>query len=80
MGLIGLEKICESLISHGSAADLPIALIEKGTTSQQRVITGTLSTLPEIVKDETIKPPTLIIIGTVVNLHEKLSWFANKAN
>jgi uroporphyrin-III C-methyltransferase/precorrin-2 dehydrogenase/sirohydrochlorin ferrochelatase len=80
MGLIGLEKICESLISHGSAADLPIALIEKGTTSQQRVITGTLSTLPEIVKHETIKPPSLIIIGTVVSLHEKLSWFANKTN
>jgi uroporphyrin-III C-methyltransferase/precorrin-2 dehydrogenase/sirohydrochlorin ferrochelatase len=76
MGLIGLEKICESLIQHGSVTDLPIALIEKGTTSQQRVITGTLSSLPEIVKHETIKPPTLIIIGTVVNLREKLNWFA----
>jgi uroporphyrin-III C-methyltransferase/precorrin-2 dehydrogenase/sirohydrochlorin ferrochelatase len=75
MGLLGLEKICESLIQYGSAADLPIALIEKGTTNQQRVITGTLSSLPEIVKHETIKPPTLIIIGTVVNLREKLNWF-----
>lgn len=80
MGLIGLEKICDSLIKHGSAADLPIALIEKGTTNQQRVITGTLSTLPEIVKHETIKPPTLIIIGSVVSLREKLNWFANKVN
>ncbi len=80
MGLIGLEKICESLIKHGSSVDLPIALIEKGTTNQQRVITGTLSTLPEMVKYETIKPPTLIIIGTVVSLREKLNWFANKAN
>jgi len=79
MGLIGLEKICEALIAHGSSPDLPIALIEKGTTSQQRVIIGTLSTLPEMVKHETIKPPTLIIIGTVVSLHEKLNWFANKA-
>ncbi len=78
MGLIGLERICQSLIAHGSAADLPIALIEKGTTSQQRVVTGTLSTLPEIVKHETIKPPTLIIIGMVVSLHKKLNWFANK--
>lgn len=80
MGLIGLEKICESLIKHGSAADLPIALIEKGTTHQQRVITGTLSTLPDMVKHETIKPPTLIIIGTVVTLREKLNWFANNAS
>jgi uroporphyrin-III C-methyltransferase/precorrin-2 dehydrogenase/sirohydrochlorin ferrochelatase len=79
MGLVGLEKICESLIAHGSSPDLPIALIEKGTTSQQRVITGTLSTLPDIVKHETIKPPSLIIIGTVVSLHKKLNWFANKA-
>jgi uroporphyrin-III C-methyltransferase/precorrin-2 dehydrogenase/sirohydrochlorin ferrochelatase len=76
MGLIGLKTICESLIKHGSEANLPIALIEKGTTNQQRVITGTLSTLPEIVKHETIKPPTLIIIGSVVSLREKLNWFA----
>jgi uroporphyrin-III C-methyltransferase/precorrin-2 dehydrogenase/sirohydrochlorin ferrochelatase len=78
MGLIGLKTICESLIKHGSEANLPIALIEKGTTNQQRVITGTLSTLPEIVKHETIKPPTLIIIGSVVSLREKLNWFAKK--
>ncbi|GDX85436.1 siroheme synthase [Methylococcaceae bacterium] len=80
MGLIGLEKICESLIAHGSSVDLPIALIEQGTTIRQRVITGTLSTLPEIVKHKIIKPPTLIIIGTVVSLHEKLNWFAKKVN
>ncbi len=80
MGLVGLEQICQSLIAHGSAADLPIALVQDGTTSQQRVITGTLSTLPEIVKHESIKPPTLIIIGTVVSLHEKLNWFANKVD
>ncbi len=80
MGLIGLKKICESLIKHGSSPDLPIALIEQGTTLRQRVITGTLSTLPEMVKHETIKPPTLIIIGTVVSLHEKLNWFATTAN
>ncbi len=80
MGLLGLEKICDSLIAYGSSPDLPIALIEKGTTSHQRVITGTLSTLPDIVKHETIQPPTLIIIGTVVSLHKKLNWFANKAS
>lgn len=80
MGLVGLEQICQALIAHGSSPDLPIALVQDGTTSQQRVITGTLSTLPEIVKHESIKPPTLIIIGTVVRLHEKLNWFANKAD
>ncbi len=75
MGLVGLEKICRSLIAHGSPKDLPIALIQQGTTHNQRVITGTLETMPAAVADQNIKPPTLIIIGTVVNLHSKLDWF-----
>ncbi|MGZ8135946.1 MAG: siroheme synthase CysG [Methylococcaceae bacterium] len=75
MGLVGLEKICQSLIEHGSPKDLPVALIQQGTTTNQRVVTGTLETLPAIVASQNIKPPTLIIIGTVVTLHDKLSWF-----
>lgn len=75
MGLVGLEKICRSLIAHGSPKDLPIALIQQGTTHNQRVITGTLESMPAAVADQNIKPPTLIIIGTVVNLHSKLDWF-----
>ncbi len=75
MGLAGLEKICQSLIAHGSSKDLPIALVQQGTTLNQRVITGTLETLPHKVAGQDIKPPTLIIIGTVVTLHDKLSWF-----
>jgi uroporphyrin-III C-methyltransferase / precorrin-2 dehydrogenase / sirohydrochlorin ferrochelatase len=75
MGLVGLEKICQSLIAHGSPEDLPIALIQQGTTSNQRIITGTLKTLPATVAGLNIKPPTLIIIGTVVTLHDKLNWF-----
>ena len=75
MGLIGLEKICEALISHGSDPTLPIAVVEKGTTPQQRVIIGTLRTMPNKIRHETLKAPTLIIIGNVVSLHEKLNWF-----
>lgn len=75
MGLVGLEKICQSLIEHGSPKDLPAAIVQQGTTSNQRVITGTLETLPGKVAGQDIKPPTLIIIGTVVTLHDKLSWF-----
>ena len=75
MGLMGLEKICHSMIEHGSPKDLPIALVQQGTTSHQRVITGTLATLPGLVAGQDIKPPTLIIIGTVVTLHDKLNWF-----
>ncbi len=75
MGLAGLEQICRSLIEHGSPKDLPIAIVQQGTTSNQRVITGTLATLPDKIAGKDIKPPTLTIIGTVVTLHEKLSWF-----
>ncbi|MDA1342299.1 MAG: siroheme synthase CysG [Proteobacteria bacterium] len=75
MGLIGLEKICLSLIAHGSPKNLPIALIQQGTTDKQIVITGTLETLSTLVKNKQIKAPTLIIIGTVVSLHDKLKWF-----
>ncbi|MEN9898211.1 MAG: Siroheme synthase : Uroporphyrinogen-III C-methyltransferase [Pseudomonadota bacterium] len=78
MGLIGLEKICNALILHGSDPMLPIAVVEKGTTAQQRVIIGTLSTLPNKIRHETLKAPTLIIIGNVVSLHEKLNWFGHK--
>ena len=77
MGLVGLKTICQSLIDHGSPEDLPIALIQQGTTRHQRVITGTLSTLPEVITNMDINPPTLIIIGTVVTLHHQLKWFRN---
>jgi uroporphyrin-III C-methyltransferase/precorrin-2 dehydrogenase/sirohydrochlorin ferrochelatase len=78
MGLVGLEKICQSLIAHGSPENLPCALIQQGTTHNQRVIIGTLATLPAQVAQLAIKPPTLIIIGTVVTLHEQLQWFNNE--
>ena len=75
MGLIGLEKICSSLIAHGMSADMPIALVEKGTTSQQRVITATLATMHDKIKSYDVHAPTLIIVGQVVKLREKLNWF-----
>lgn len=75
MGLVGLEKICASMITYGASADLPIALIQQGTTHTQRVITATLGTMPEKVKNQNIHPPTLIIIGSVVSLHDSLKWF-----
>lgn len=75
MGLMGFEQICKALIAHGSPANLPVAVVERGTTDQQRVFTGTLETLPTRIAGLDITPPTLIIIGTVVTLHNKLAWF-----
>lgn len=78
MGLVGLEAICQSLIEHGCPSDHPIAIVQQGTTPDQKVITATLSTMPGKVKAADIKPPTLIIIGSVVTLHDKLSWFKHQ--
>ncbi len=75
MGLNGLETICAQLSAHGMAASTPAALVEKGTTPRQRVFVGTLATLPAIVRAQEARAPTLIIVGTVVSLHEKLDWF-----
>lgn len=75
MGLNGLETICQQLISHGMAATTPAALIEKGTTIRQRVFVGDLSSLPRKVREGKAKAPTLIIVGSVVSLHDQLSWF-----
>jgi len=75
MGLTGLQEICEQLIQHGRDPETPIALIEKGTTKEQRVFISTLSSLSQLIQDKNIKAPTLTIVGNVVNLHQKLSWF-----
>ena len=74
MGLTGLKVICHELINHGMAPDMPMALIEQGTTDQQKVYTGTLKTF-SVWNEHHVKPPTLIIVGEVVKLREKLAWF-----
>jgi len=75
MGLQGLAQICTGLIKHGCPASLPTALIQQGTTRHQRVLTGTLADLPEKVAQADVKAPTLVIVGEVVKLHQKLAWF-----
>jgi uroporphyrin-III C-methyltransferase/precorrin-2 dehydrogenase/sirohydrochlorin ferrochelatase len=77
MGLQGLDVICRELIAHGMPSDTPIALVQKATTPEQKVVTGILETMAEVVKNADIKPPTLIIVGNVVKLHERLNWFKN---
>ncbi len=74
MGLVGLQAICQQLIQHGRDPQTPVALIEKGTTPQQRVVIATLATINERVREENITAPTLTIIGDVVTLHDKLRW------
>lgn len=67
MGINTLPKIAAKLIAHGKKADTPAALIYKGTQPEQQVYRGQLNTLENIVAEHNIKPPTLIVIGDVVN-------------
>jgi uroporphyrin-III C-methyltransferase/precorrin-2 dehydrogenase/sirohydrochlorin ferrochelatase len=75
MGLTGLDVICSQLISCGMDRSTPLALISKGTTPEQKVLTTTVEDATEAVKNVELKAPTLIIIGEVVRLREKLRWF-----
>jgi len=75
MGLLGLPVICEQLQAHGRAPDTPVALIERATHAQQKVLLGTLATMVAVVERAQPAAPTLIIVGDVVRLHERLSWY-----
>ena len=75
MGLTGLAILCRELIAHGLSADTPAALIEQGTTNNQRVHIGTIASLPALMDGQKVHPPTLIIVGQVVKLHNQLAWF-----
>jgi uroporphyrin-III C-methyltransferase/precorrin-2 dehydrogenase/sirohydrochlorin ferrochelatase len=78
MGLHGLDILCRELVNHGMPDNTPIAIVQQGTTPNQRVITGTLATLPAIAEREKPQAPTLIIVGGVVTLRDKLAWFHPK--
>jgi uroporphyrin-III C-methyltransferase/precorrin-2 dehydrogenase/sirohydrochlorin ferrochelatase/uroporphyrin-III C-methyltransferase len=79
MGLVGLPIICQQLVSYGMPEDMPVALISKGTTRDQLVITGNLATIVERVKSEKVQAPTLVIIGHVVSLRDRLDWVGGLA-
>lgn len=78
MGLKGLPIICEKMMEYGLPGDTDIALVQQATTPRQRVFTGTLATMPDLIKSSEIKPPTLIMVGSVVKLHDKLNWFRSE--
>jgi len=75
MGLDNVERICSSMKAHGRAADTPAALVEKGTTAEQRVFVGDLDSLPGIIAHNGVSAPTLILVGEVVALHDRLGWY-----
>ncbi len=75
MALTSANHVCQQLINHGMRIDMPVALIERGTTPEQKVYTTTLSGFPDLINDKEIHAPTLLIVGEVVSLREKLGWY-----
>ena len=75
MGLKGLVTLCSEMKRHGLPGSTPAAIVQQGTTPNQKVVIGTLDSLPAQAATAKLRPPTLIIVGEVVRLHEKLDWF-----
>lgn len=75
MGLANLPQIVSDLLNAGRAADTPVAIVERGTTSRQRNIVTTLEHLREAVERHAVQSPAMLIIGPVVSLAEELDWF-----
>lgn len=75
MGLSNLRQIVDQLIRMGRSPSTPVAVITHGTTSHQHCVTGTLQNILENVESERLQPPSIIVIGDVVQLRESLRWF-----
>jgi uroporphyrin-III C-methyltransferase/precorrin-2 dehydrogenase/sirohydrochlorin ferrochelatase len=75
MGFQNLPELCRQLVAHGLAPATPAAIIQQGTTHAQRVVSADLATLPARAAEAALHPPTLIIVGEVVRLRERLAWF-----
>jgi uroporphyrin-III C-methyltransferase/precorrin-2 dehydrogenase/sirohydrochlorin ferrochelatase len=76
MGMAALSEICRQLIRHGLSAATSAAVVQNATTRKQRVVSGSLETLPHLAKAAGMKSPALIVVGEVVTLRRKLEWFA----
>jgi uroporphyrin-III C-methyltransferase/precorrin-2 dehydrogenase/sirohydrochlorin ferrochelatase len=77
MALVGLPLICKGLLDAGRSPDTPMALVERATSPQQRLITGTLATMPDLAEHARPEPPTLLVVGDVVRLAGRLGWYGS---
>ena len=77
MGLGTSPLYRERLIAHGRCASTPVAIIEDGTRPTQRVVSGILDDLPELIERNGITSPALVVIGEVAALTNHLQWFGD---
>ncbi len=76
MGLGHLEELAKAFVERGADPDLPVAVIDNGARANQRVVTGTLGTIAAKARAAALRGPTIIIVGTVVALRDKLNWYS----
>jgi uroporphyrin-III C-methyltransferase/precorrin-2 dehydrogenase/sirohydrochlorin ferrochelatase len=75
MGLISIAQVIGELLAHGGDPKLPVAIVDKGTRSDQNVVIGTLETIVAIAGLSNLEGPAIVIIGTVVSLRDQLTWY-----
>ncbi len=78
MGLAQLDRLMQDCMAQGVDPDLPAAVVDNGTRANQRVVTGTLRTIAARAREASLRGPTIIIIGSVVALRDKLNWYASQ--
>lgn len=79
MGLMKSAHIQARLMEAGRSGQTPVAILENGTRPEQRVITGTLEQLAQLVENQQVQSPALLVIGEVVSLQSKLAWYGQPA-
>jgi uroporphyrin-III C-methyltransferase/precorrin-2 dehydrogenase/sirohydrochlorin ferrochelatase len=75
MGLVSLAQVIGELMAHGADSKLPVAIVDKGTRVDQKVVTGTLENIIALVTQAKLEGPAIVIIGTVVSLRDQLTWY-----
>jgi uroporphyrinogen III methyltransferase/synthase len=78
MAVKNISQVCRKLIENGRAPDTPVAVIRWGTRADQTTLTGELSSIPDLVRENEIKPPAVMVVGDVVRLRDSLKWYENK--
>ncbi|WP_026676523.1 uroporphyrinogen-III C-methyltransferase [Fictibacillus gelatini] len=78
MGISNLPYICKQLTKHGRSPETPVALVHWGTTEDQQTVIGNLNTIVDLANRHRIQNPSMIVVGEVVKLREKLKWFERK--
>jgi len=78
MGLARLSSIASKLIEHGRRPETPVAVISQATTMSQRTVSGTLSSIVEVVAKAVLPAPALVVVGEVVGMRDRIGWFESK--